>query len=304
MNIEQAKQIPIAEILNKLGCNPTQVKNNESWYLSPFRNEKTASFKVNHIRNVWYDHGEGIGGDSITLVCRHLKNSDENYSVPDALRWIKNMLGYAPRIQPIDDSPVVKRDPTFKKVCVKTLTAPSLIRYLDSRGFPFAFAEKHLKQVRIHNNETDKKSDLIGFRNEDGGFELRSKSFKGSVGKKYPSFIRGKKGGPGGGIHIFEGWPDYLSALIQQNDGETFDDDTFVLNSLAFLPIATPFIKGYGYSVAYSWMDNDEAGKKATQNLDEFFKTEDGLLHKPMNSIYAPHKDVNAWHMAKLGLAG
>jgi len=29
------------------------------WYLSPLREEKEASFKVNRKKNVWYDHGIG-----------------------------------------------------------------------------------------------------------------------------------------------------------------------------------------------------------------------------------------------------
>jgi hypothetical protein len=51
-------------------------------------------------------------------------------------------------------------------------------------------------------------------------------------------------------------------------------------------------------------MDNDEPGKRATNSLEEFFKTGECLAHKPMNTIYAPYKDVNAWHMVKLGLVG
>jgi hypothetical protein len=50
-------------------------------------------------------------------------------------------------------------------------------------------------------------------------------------------------------------------------------------------------------------MDNDESGKKATEALEQFARTEEGLKHIPMNDRYAPYKDVNAAHMAKLGLS-
>ena len=33
------------------------------WYLSPLRNERTPSFKVNDRINEWYDFGEATGGD-------------------------------------------------------------------------------------------------------------------------------------------------------------------------------------------------------------------------------------------------
>ena len=54
MNIEQANAIAMAEILRKIGSRPVKQRGNDIWYLSPFRNEKTASFKVN-IAACWYN---------------------------------------------------------------------------------------------------------------------------------------------------------------------------------------------------------------------------------------------------------
>ena len=278
-----------------------QQKNNETWYLSPLRKEKTASFKINHARNVWYDHGEGLGGDTIGLICVYLKRSNENNSVSDALRWLTNMMGYATRIEPIHTPVDTKNTPKLKKVEVKALSEPALVHYLEGRGIPLDLADRYLKQVRVENTESGKKFNLIGFRNEDGGYELRSRSFKSNVGKKYLTFIRGNVIKPPG-VHIFEGFMDYLSALLQHNNGNNFDDDAIILNSLSFLSHATPFIKGYGYTTAYTWMDNDGAGIAATRSLQAFLKTEENLTHRVMNHIYAGHKDVNAWHMHKLQL--
>lgn len=92
---------------------------------------------------------------------------------------------------------------------------------------------------------------------------------------------------------------DYLSAISQLN-GRGLKGDAIVLNSLSCLKQAIPYIQNYGYRVAYSWMDNDKAGEKATTALSEFIQTEAELKHTPMNKVYAPHKDVNAWHMHKL----
>jgi hypothetical protein len=50
-------------------------------------------------------------------------------------------------------------------------------------------------------------------------------------------------------------------------------------------------------------MDNDSAGEKATTLLNDFFQTQEGLTHQPMNKLYAPHKDVNAWHMHQRNLS-
>jgi hypothetical protein len=46
-------------------------------------------------------------------------------------------------------------------------------------------------------------------------------------------------------------------------------------------------------------MDNDQAGQNATIMLDNFLKTQEGIIHKPMNKVYAPYKDVNEWHISK-----
>ena len=50
-----------------------------------------------------------------------------------------------------------------------------------------------------------------------------------------------------------------------------------------------------------SLLTNDAAGKKATYVLKEFFR-EEKIRHAPMNEQYASYKDVNEWHMGKLGL--
>ena len=94
---------------------------------------------------------------------------------------------------------------------------------------------------------------------------------------------------------------DYLS-LLKQNNQDKMTGDCIVLNSISCVQKALPFLKGYGYKKLYTWLDNDEAGKKATDAFSEFATTQEGLLHRPMNKQYAAHKDVNAWHMHTLHL--
>ncbi len=53
----------MVEYLQKLGYQPQKIRNNDYWYLSPLRDEKTASFKVNRKLNAWYDFGLGQGGN-------------------------------------------------------------------------------------------------------------------------------------------------------------------------------------------------------------------------------------------------
>lgn len=55
MNIEDVKQIPIADYLHSLGYSPVKQQGNGLWYKSPLREEHEPSFKVNTDRNLWYD---------------------------------------------------------------------------------------------------------------------------------------------------------------------------------------------------------------------------------------------------------
>ncbi len=300
MNIEHAKTIPLPEILSKIELKPTKQKGIDLWYLSPFRAEKTASFHVNTKRNVWFDFGDNIGGDTVAFVCCYLKSQDENHSVSDALRWLKNMAGYIPTVSPEFIPNFTQEDSSLTLKKVTSLRHPLLIKYLENRGIPYEIGKQYLSEVKLLNKETQSQFFALGFKNEDGGYELRNQFFKGCIKPKTITFIRGKIPKPDG-VHLFEGFMDYLSAITSRN-GKPFDDDAIVMNSLSCMKDASAYIKNYGYRFAYTWLDNDNAGNKARKAFAEFFKTEEGLEHKPMESIFAPYKDVNEWHVAKLNL--
>src|SRR5215211_3720704 len=73
MNTRQAKRIPLQDILSQLGYQPAKQVRGEFWYCSPFRPEIVPSFKVNPERNVWYDFGEGAGGNVLDFVMKYHK---------------------------------------------------------------------------------------------------------------------------------------------------------------------------------------------------------------------------------------
>jgi len=300
MNIDQAKEIPIAEILSRLGIEPHKTSNGKLLYLSPVRHEKTPSFYVYLKENRWHDFGDGRGGDPVDFAQAYLKFTREADTVSDALRWIKNM-GMGPyEFAPVYEEPVVEDEPSLVLKKAGLIQHIGLIHYLEKRGIPLKLAHQHLKQIHVRNKRTGKSFFALGIDNEEGGYELRNPFFKGSLGPKAITFIRGQQPKPEG-LHLFEGVFDYLSA-VAQTKGSGFKGDTIILNSLSCLKQIVPYVQDYGYRIAYSWMDNDPAGKQATASLGEFFKTQADLTHKRMNRIYAPHKDVSAWHMHNLGL--
>ena len=52
MDIEGMKRFPIEDFLARLGHHPVQRRANAIWYRSPYREEKTPSFKVNPEKNL------------------------------------------------------------------------------------------------------------------------------------------------------------------------------------------------------------------------------------------------------------
>src|SRR5690606_126421 len=69
MNCEQANRIPIPEYLERLNVHPAVKRNSYFMYLSPIRDEKTASFRVSLNENLFIDYGlSGVAGTLVTLV--------------------------------------------------------------------------------------------------------------------------------------------------------------------------------------------------------------------------------------------
>ena len=79
-DIENMRQIPIADFLARLGHEPVRRSGNELWYRAPYRSERTPSFRVNVAKQLWYDFGTGKGGDIFTLAgefigCNAVRNA-------------------------------------------------------------------------------------------------------------------------------------------------------------------------------------------------------------------------------------
>lgn len=76
MDIEGMKRFPIEDFLARLGHHPVQRRANAIWYRSPYREEHTPSFKVNPEKNLWFDFGEGKGGNIFALAGEFIKTGD------------------------------------------------------------------------------------------------------------------------------------------------------------------------------------------------------------------------------------
>ena len=262
MNIQEAKQIKIADYLQSLGYSPVKQQGNCLWYKSPFRQETEASFKVNTDRNLWFDYGLGRGGNIIALA-GVLYASDH---VPYLLGKIAEQ---APHIRPISFSfRQQASEPSFQHLEVRELTHPALLRYLQERGINTALAQAECKELHfVHNG---KPYFAIGFPNVAGGYEVRNRFFKGCIAPKDISHIR-QSGEPREKCLVFEGFMDYLSFLtLRMKNCPTMPDldrqDYVILNSTVNVPKAIDVL--YPYERIHCMLDNDETGYKATRAIE------------------------------------
>lgn len=292
MNIRQAKRIPLLLVFEKLGIQPDTAKS-QNWYLSPLRAEKTASFHLHPGKSIWFDFGEGKGGNVVDFACAWLESRGHSSTVSDGLKWLEDF-----RFEPLPERqqpPETETGPLLSLQKLVPIRHPALIRYLETRAIPLQVAKTYMQQAHIRIEKSGKTFFALSMANEEGGLELRTPFMKSCIAPKYGTFIRGSIIQPPG-IHLFEGMMDFLS-VVTREQGKPLENDSYILHSASNIHTAPPYLKEYGYKMLFSWMHNDKAGVTASNALSEFVKTQHGLVHYPMNKIYTPHKDVNDWHM-------
>ena len=274
MSIEEIRDMPITDFLHRLGHKAAKRKGCEVWYHAPYRGDRIPSFCVNTKKNIWNDFGAGMGGDIFTLAGLMINSND--------------FMAQARYIGEVTNNPVERSappkykplppEPQFTDVEVRPLSHPALLGYFQERGIPADIASANC--VEIHYSLHDKSYFAVGFPNEDGGYEIRNKFFKGSIPPKAVSLIRNGSTT----VNVYEGFVDFLSGLIL---GYGRTEDNLVLNSVANREKAYKHLDGY--DLIKCWLDNDEAGKLCLQALYRRY----GDKVKDFSVVFRPSKDVN-----------
>ncbi|UWY29363.1 toprim domain-containing protein [Flavobacterium sp. TR2] len=276
MNAIQAKEISIEKILQNLGCEPTKSNQNESWYLSPFRIEKTASFKLNRKINRWFDHGEQKGGNVIDFVIAKF-----GFNVSEALSYLEKFDSFFSFHEQIFNSEAQEEN-TINVEKIMPIQHVALIQYLKSRGIKEYKTNDCLKE--IHYTIKDKKYFAIGFENKSNGFEIRNKYAKICIGKKDVTLVSNQSQI----LRIFEGFFDYLS-FIQIRDNKNLEQsDYLVLNSVGLITKNLSVLQNYRTIELY--LDNDTTGNKYTELIIKSFQ--DSIDYR---RIFKGYKDLNEW---------
>ncbi|MCK0158971.1 toprim domain-containing protein, partial [Cellulophaga sp. F20128] len=271
INCETARNFSVEKALEKLGHFPQKTSEKEAWFLSPFRSETQASFKVSKTKNRWYDHGEGIGGNVIDLVSMVLK-----CTISETLEFINGDVSYFPFQQP---QIFCSTETEINISKVQNITHPALIQYLSARGITISVANSYCKEVWYTNKYSQYFA--IGLQNEKSGWEFRNKIFKNSSSPKSFTYIHNHNKQ----LIILEGLFDLLS-LATLKPRELKVSDIIVLNSIAFIKdVEIHFAK---YECIHLYLDNDLAGQKATLYLKKNHKH---IIDR--SDTYKYHEDLN-----------
>mgnify|MGYP000135563256 FL=1 len=309
MRADQARTIPIDRYLEAQGFKPARARmgGRELWYSSPLRQgDKTPSFKIDTLKNLWYDHGLGQGGNIIDLIM-HLCACD----VRDALHHLERTglysiagnSGYRPS-QPRAESASLgtvgsagekeKQSgcSALELISKAPLEHPALLKYLIGRGINLDIAREYVSQIDFKAPQSGGTYFGVGYP-AGGGFEVRNALFKGFVGSgKAPNLHKGKNQTK---LMVFEGFIDFLSYLSMKNL-DVPDGDALVLNSTAFKARALPYVINPQYEEIQLFLDNDEAGNAVTAFICD---AECSGTISDMRQHYATHVDLNDWHTGR-----
>lgn len=268
-----ARKICIVKTLEKLGHYPIRTTEKEAWFLSPLRSETQASFSVSLSKNLWYDHGEGKGGNVIDLILA-LKNC----SPQKALEYLdqNDSFSFCP-----EGSLNKNQDNSVQIHRIKIIIHSGLQQYLISRKIPLDVARKYCNEVWYRLKGKNYFS--IGLKNNAGGWELRNKYYKSCTSPKSYTYYKRSSST----LLVTEGMFDFLSLNVLE--GELVKtSDCLILNSLSFIREIEFILPKYKNVLLY--LDNDSAGRKATKELlSQFQNVSD------RSASYLNFTDPNEW---------
>lgn len=270
---------PIESVLEALGCK----KGGKDMYYSPFREETFASLHIDRSKNLWYDHGAGMGGTNVQLVMLVRK-----CSIGEAHRFIANL---DPALSSQTEMKTSKPASGIEIKAVKELRNPYLVNYIESRKIPQDLARKYCKEVILKNISKNQTYTLIGFQNNSGGYALKSPSgFKSTTRAGITTIdTKGKMTvvPSSSSVLVFEGFFDFLSWQVLQSS-RLPSCDVVVLNSVNNLNRASDYLRLHDRIICF--LDNDIAGQKAFASLKS---TLPGKEIFDMSHLYQKHNDLS-----------
>ena len=293
--LSRIKRYPIVEYLERKGIKPVRSTPAYALYRSPFREDTHPSFKVDTEKNLWIDYAESKGGSIIDLcmrlegctlleAIRHLGRNTPDYTACSPQR---ECVQETSKLESIRQAASAKG---ARRLTGISDTLPShLQKYLmEERCINMEKAMPFLRCISYEVRGLHYQA--IGFANQSGGYELRDNgTFKGTIAPKDITPIFSDRAEP---VCIFEGFIDFLSFLSMK---EEVINHCLVMNSVSNVARSIRYLNDRQVSSIRTFLDNDEAGRRATEDFMEAgFKVDDMSVH------YRNFKDLNEYHIHRM----
>jgi len=281
MNIQQAKQIPIPDYLAHLGFASCKTYKGQHVYNSPVREEHTASFYAT--TNQWYDFGLGKGGNIIDLALLISKShniKDVLIHIETTMRMIHIAGNRSNQIAACQEN-----ENGLQLLKIKRLENQALLQYAKERGISSIIAKASCQEA--YYKVKNKSYFAIAFANASGGYELRSKYFKGCTGKDISFIDRGFDQ-----LLIFEGFFDFLTwnEITKKNKFE-YQANVLVLNSVCNYHKSLSVVKAH--KKLQLFLDTDSSGLDLKNRYKRI-----GIPCGDISFLYsANYKDLNEMWM-------
>ncbi|MEX1021129.1 MAG: toprim domain-containing protein, partial [Litorilinea sp.] len=265
------------------------------WFVSAFRIEAVPSFNIYVQDNVWFDFGEGKGGNVLDFMMHY----DRTDSIREALRRLESLApagslefaaaAKATSMQSPKKATKQESDPAIELKKVKPLENRALTSYLKKRGVSVETAQLYVQEIYYRYGEKDYFA--LAFPNQSGGYELRNPYFKGTYGTKDITLLHHASGNRAEVVTVFEGFIDYLSALTHYGRQEA-TTPVIVLNSVAMRDRAIETIRALAARTLHLYLDRDASGQAMAAYFRDHLPSLDIVDH---SGLYAGHKDVSEW---------
>ena len=290
---KQLHSISIIEIMAHYGKRLEHTRS--GLYYSPFRDERTPSFQIDEAKNTWYDYGTSEGGGLFDFVCK-LAGITRG-EVYDWLASFRNMVPESEYKAVI--APLMQRKPQASRIVIDsashTFTKDKLIEYALSRAVSKEVLAKYCEEVIYHiDSAPDRKFFAIGFKNNSGGYVLRSSISKRCSSSDITTLdsngqmsreVTSEK------VIVFEGFMDFLSWITDVKQ-QTPQYDCCILNSVSNVAKALPWIMEHSNIAAF--MDNDQAGRETLQKImDCASEGAHDVCVYDMARLYEGYNDLN-----------
>jgi 5S rRNA maturation endonuclease (ribonuclease M5) len=261
----------IKDFLASKNIHPIKDYNTYGMYLSPLREEKKASFKVDYQKDLFIDYTTKKGGN-LTTIRQLLSGVKINLTIVKKRKIINSSLKNCIwNTQKINDS--------------------HLLNYLLKRSISEKVIEKYCLEVDYgYYQKYPRKA--VGFINDTDGYELNYNGsyhpkFKGALLNKnittfYKSTVKS--------VCVFEGFMDFLS--FKTLYPEVTKMNFLILNSTTQLAKGINFLKKH--KTIYCFLDNDIEGTKTTNILLKLFPNKS--IDK--REFYKSNNDLNDFLIA------